>query len=294
MKRIKTPSEVEALRQIILGKRDPNTQVVKVCCSTGCRAGGALKIVDVFKQELAHRGLGNKIQVKKTGCRGFCEKGPVMAVEPADIFYNKVDPRDVSDIVSETLVHSRPVNRLLYTDPETKNKIRCEKDIPFFGKQVRRVLANCGKIDPTNIEDYIAAGGYQAIVKALSKMTPEQVIDEVTRAKLRGRGGAGFPTGMKWKFARQAQGRPKYIVCNGDEGDPGAFMDRTVLEGDPHAVLEGMLVGAYAIGAEYGYIYVRDEYPIAVEHLTIALEQMKELGLLGENILGADFNFNVF
>lgn len=293
MKKIRTPSELDAFRQTMLSKRDPNMQVVKVCCSTGCRAGGALKIIDVFKQELANRGLTDRIEVKKTGCRGFCENGPVMAIEPADIFYNRVEPECVSDIVSETLGHGRPVKQLLYTDPETKNKIRREKDIPFFGKQVRRVLANCGKIDPTNIEDYIAAGGYEAIVRVLSRMTPEQVIDEVTAAKLRGRGGAGFPTGMKWKFARHAEGRPKYIVCNADEGDPGAFMDRTVLEGDPHAVLEGMLIGAYAIGAEYGYVYVRDEYPIAVEHLTTALVQMKELGLLGENILGTDFNFDI-
>ncbi len=293
MKKIKTSSDLESFRQTILSRRDPNTQVVKICCSTGCRAGGALKIIDAFKQEIADRSLEGKIEVKKTGCRGFCENGPVMAIEPADIFYNKVDPKDVPDIVSETLVRGRPVDRLLYINPETKNKIRREKDIPFFGKQVRRVLANCGQIDPTNIEDYIAAGGYQAIVKALSRMTPEQVIDEITAAKLRGRGGAGFPTGLKWKFARQAEGRPKYIICNGDEGDPGAFMDRTVLESDPHAVLEGMLIGAYAIGAEYGYIYVREEYPIAVEHLTIALEQMKELGLLGENIFGTGFHFDV-
>ncbi|MBW2004580.1 MAG: FAD-dependent oxidoreductase [Deltaproteobacteria bacterium] len=290
---INTLSDLEDLRQTILSKRDPNKTVVKICCSTGCRAGGALKILEGCKQKIADRGLEDEIEVKKTGCRGFCENGPVMAIEPADIFYNKVDPNDVPDIVFETLVHGRPVDRLLYTDPETKNKIMREKDIPFFGKQVRRVLANCGKIDPTNIEDYIAAGGYQAIGKVLSKMTPEQVIDEVTVAKLRGRGGAGFPTGVKWKFARQAEGQPKYIICNGDEGDPGAFMDRTVLEGDPHAVLEGMLIGAYAIGAEYGYIYVREEYPIAVEHLTIALEQMKELGLLGENILETGFNFDV-
>ena len=293
LKKIRTLSELEALRQGILSKQDPHKQVVHVCCSTGCRAGGALKILDAFKQELAGRGLRGTIDVKKTGCRGFCENGPVMAIEPTDVFYNKVDPEDVSQIVFETLLHGRPVNRLLYTDPETKNKVSHEKDIPFFGKQVRRVLANCGRIDPTNIEDYIAAGGYQAIVKVLSGMTPEQVIDEVTAAKLRGRGGAGFPTGVKWKFARQAQGKPKYIVCNADEGDPGAFMDRTVLEGDPNAVLEGMLIGGYAIGAEYGYIYVRDEYPIAVEHLKIAIEQMKELGLLGENILGTGFDFDI-
>lgn len=291
--KIKTPSDLEALRQIILSKLDPSARVVKICCSTGCRAGGALKIIDAFKQELADHGLEDKIEIKKTGCRGFCENGPVMAVDPEDIFYNQVEARDVSEIVSQTLVHNKPVDRLLYTDSETKKRVMCEKDIPFFGKQVRRVLANCGQIDPTNIYDYIAAGGYQAIARVLSRMSPEQVIDEVTEAKLRGRGGAGFSTGLKWKFARQAEGHPKYVICNGDEGDPGAFMDRSVLEGDPHAVLEGMLIGAYAIGAEYGYVYVREEYPIAVEHLKIAIEQMRELGLLGRNILGAGLDFNI-
>jgi NADH-quinone oxidoreductase subunit F len=235
----------------------------------------------------------DKIEIKKTGCRGFCENGPVLAVDPDNIFYNRVEQDDVTEILSETLIHGRPVEHLLYTDPETKRKITHEKDIPFFGKQVRRVLANCGQIDPTDIEDYIAAGGYEAIVKVLFEMSPEQVIDEVTEAKLRGRGGAGFSTGLKWKFAREVVVRPKYIICNADEGDPGAFMDRSVLEGDPHAVLEGMLIGAYAIGAEYGYIYVREEYPIAVEHLSIALQQMKELGFLGENILGTDFNLDI-
>ncbi|MFH1624106.1 MAG: FAD-dependent oxidoreductase [Pseudomonadota bacterium] len=293
MKRVESPSDLELLRQEILSRRDPSRQIVKVCCSTGCRAGGSLTITDAFNQELGDRNLKDKIEIKKTGCRGFCENGPVMAVDPHNIFYNKVEPNDVPEIVSETLVHGRPVDRLLYTDPETKRKITREKDVPFFGKQVRRVLANCGQIDPTNIEDYIAAGGYEAIAQALSSMTPEEVIDKVTAAKLRGRGGAGFPTGLKWKFAREAEGRPKYIICNADEGDPGAFMDRSVLEGDPHAVLEGMLIGAYAIGAEYGYIYVREEYPIAVEHLTIAVEQMRELGLLGKNILGMGFNLDI-
>jgi len=293
MKKIESPSDLEALRQNILSKRDPKRQVVKVCCSTGCRAGGSLKIIDAFKQELTISGLEDKVEIKKTGCRGFCENGPVMAVDPDNIFYNKVETDDVPEIVSETLIHGKPVERLLYTDPESREKITCEKDIPFFSKQVRRVLANCGQIDPTNIEDYIAAGGYGAIGKALSSMTPEEVINDVTDSKLRGRGGAGFSTGLKWKFARQAPGRPKYIICNADEGDPGAFMDRSVLEGDPHAVLEGMLIGAYAIGAEYGYIYVREEYPIAVEHLGIALEQMRERGLLGENILGAGFNLDI-
>ena len=293
MKKIENSSDLQTFRQDILSKRDLNKKVVKVCCSTGCRAGGSLKIIDSFERQLNDRGMNDLIEVKKTGCRGFCENGPVMAVDPDNIFYNKVEPDDVQEIISETFAHGRPVERLLYTDPETGKKITQEDDIPFFGKQVRRVLANCGQIDPTNIGDYIAAGGYEAIANALTTMTPEQVIEEVMAAKLRGRGGAGFPTGMKWRFAREAPGRPKYVICNADEGDPGAFMDRSVLEGDPHAVLEGMLIGAYAIGAEYGYIYVREEYPVAVEHLTIAVQQMKELGLLGENILGSGFNLDI-
>ncbi|MCP4667187.1 MAG: hydrogenase, partial [Deltaproteobacteria bacterium] len=293
MKKIKDPLDLETFQKSILGKRKPGEQVVKVCCSTGCRAGGSLDIIQSFQEELSNHGLGDKVQVKKTGCRGFCENGPVMVVEPEGTFYNKVEPGDISEIVSETLSNGTPVDRLLYTDPETKNKIRSEKEIPFFGKQERRVLANCGQIDPTDIGDYIASGGYQALVRALTRMTPEQVIDEVIQAKLRGRGGAGFPTGTKWKFARQAEGAPKYVICNADEGDPGAFMDRSVLEGDPHAVLEGMLIGAYAIGAKYGYIYVREEYPVAVENLGLAIEQMGELGLLGEDILGSGFCFDL-
>ncbi|MDY6854535.1 MAG: FAD-dependent oxidoreductase [Thermodesulfobacteriota bacterium] len=294
MKKIENPSDLATLRQNILNKRKQSQRVAKVCCSTGCRAGGSLKIVDALNREIASHGLDNKTEIKKTGCRGFCENGPVLAVDPDNIFYNRVEQEDVGEILSETLIHGRPVERLLYTDPETNKKVTREKDIPFFGKQVRRVLANCGQIDPTDIEDYIAVGGYEAIVKALFEMSPELVIDEVTKAKLRGRGGAGFPTGLKWKFAREAEIQPKYIICNADEGDPGAFMDRSVLEGDPHVVLEGMLIGAYAIGAEYGYIYVREEYPIAVEHLSIAIEQMRELGLLGGNILGTGFNLDIF
>jgi len=292
MNKIKNVSELESLRKSLQDERDSGKQFIKVCCSTGCRAGGSLQILDALDKELSAQGLNDSIHVKKTGCRGFCEKGPVMAVEPADIFYNRVDPEDVEELVTETFINNRTVDRLLYNDPIKNVKIIKEKDIPFFGKQVRRVLANCGKIDPTNIEDYIAAGGYESIVKALSYMTPEQVIEEVIEAKLRGRGGAGFPTGLKWRFARQAKGHPKYIICNADEGDPGAFMDRTVLEGDPHIVLEGMLIGAYAIGAQMGYIYVREEYPIAVEHLSIAIAQMRERGLLGKDILGTGFEFD--
>jgi len=217
-----------------------------------------------------------------------------MSIDPLGVQYQEVNPEDAAEIVDLTLKKNQLIDRLAYKDAQTGNPVYYRNQIPFYKKQVKRVLANCGRIDPTRIEHYIASGGYQAIVKTLSRMTPEQVIAEVTAAKLRGRGGAGFPTGVKWRFARQAAGRPKYIICNADEGDPGAFMDRAVLEGDPHTVLEGMLIGAYAIGAEYGYIYVREEYPIAVEHLKLALEQMKELGLLGENILGTGFNFDIY
>jgi NADH-quinone oxidoreductase subunit F len=293
LKKLKSPSHLEAFRQEILSIQDPNKQAVKVCCTTGCRAGGSLKIIDAIEQEISARGLENKIEVKKTGCRGYCENGPVMGIEPENYFYNRVDPNDVPDIVSDTLIKGLPVDRLLYLDPETKKLIKYEKEIPFFGKQIRRVLANCGRIDPTKIEDYFAAGGYKALVKALTRMSPEQIIDEVIAAKLRGRGGAGFPTGLKWRFTRQAEGRRKYIICNADEGDPGAFMDRAVLEGDPHSVLEGMVIGAYAIGADYGIIYVREEYPLAVEHLQIAINQMKELGILGNNILGTGFHLDI-
>ncbi len=294
LQKLKTPSHLEAFRQEILSAQDPEKPTIKICCTTGCRAGGALKIIDALEQQTADLGLKDKLEIKKTGCRGFCENGPVMAIEPENIFYNRVDPQDVPDIIAETLMQGNPVKRLLYTDPKTKKLIKHEKDIPFFGKQVRRVLANCGRIDPTRIEEYIAGGGYRSLVKALTRMTPEEVIAGVTAAKLRGRGGAGFSTGLKWKFTRQAEGRPKYIVCNADEGDPGAFMDRAVLEGDPHSVLEGMLIGAYAIGADYGIIYVREEYPLAVEHLQIAIDQMEELGLIGDNILGTGFNFSPF
>ena len=233
------------------------------------------------------------MEVRATGCHGLCAKAPVIAIEPLGIQYQELNPDDAAEVVAATLKNNQFIDRLAYKDPQTGKPIFYRSQIPFYMKQERRVLSNCGKIDPTKIDHYIAAGGYQALVKALSRMTPDEVIEEVSTAKLRGRGGAGFPTGTKWKLARQAEGRPKYIVCNADEGDPGAFMDRAILEGDPHAVLEGMLIGAYAMGAEYGFIYVREEYPIAVEHLGGALEQMNELGLLGENILGTGFNFSL-
>lgn len=291
MKRIKTPSDLESHRQALVKERDSSKQVVRICCTTGCRAGGALDIVENITKELANQGLEDRIEIKKTGCRGYCENGPVMVIEPEDIFYNKVKPKNVPDIVSETLVLGKPVKRLLYTDPETKTKIQNEKDIPFFGKQVRNVFTHLGKIDPTKIDEYIAEGGYTALCKALTTMKPMEVVEAIEASGLRGRGGGGFPAGRKWRSCREAPGIVKYVIANGDEGDPGAFMDRSLMEGDPHSIIEGMIIGAFAIGAHEGFIYVRDEYPIAVEHLEIAIEQAESYGLLGEDILGMGFGF---
>jgi NADH-quinone oxidoreductase subunit F len=293
MEKIVSIGEFEWYRNKICAQEDEGKTHIDVCM-TGCRAYGAAELRAALEEEVKKQGLSGQVEIRSTGCHGICAKAPVMYIDPLGVQYQEVNPEDAAEIVDLTLKKNQLIDHLAYRDALTGNPIYYRNQIPFYKKQVKRVLANCGRIDPTRIEHYIANGGYQAIVKTLSKMTPPQVIDEVTAAKLRGRGGAGFPTGVKWKFARQAEGQPKYIICNADEGDPGAFMDRAVLEGDPHAVIEGMLIGAYAIGAEYGYIYVREEYPIAVEHLKRALEQMEELGLLGENILGCGFNFDIF
>ncbi|MFH1350159.1 MAG: FAD-dependent oxidoreductase [Pseudomonadota bacterium] len=292
MERLLSIGKLEWYRNKILAQEGKEKRRVFVCM-TGCRAYGAAEVMNALEEEIKKQGLSGQVEVRPTGCHGLCAKAPVMAIDPLGIQYQEVSPEDAAEIVALSLKENRLVDHLAYKDLQTGKTIFHQDQIPFYKKQLKRVLANCGRIDPTRIEHYIAAGGYQAIVKALSRMTREQVIEEVTVAKLRGRGGAGFYTGLKWKFAREAAGRPKFIVCNGDEGDPGAFMDRAVLEGDPHSVLEGMLIGAYATGAEYGYVYVREEYPIAVEHLKIAIEQMKELGLLGENILGTGLNFDL-
>jgi len=292
MEKLSSIGQLEWLRNKILSRKQEDIIEVHVCM-TGCRAYGAAGVLEALKDEVKSQGLSRQVEIRATGCHGFCAKAPVMAIEPMGVQYQELTPDDAGEIVTRTLKKNQLIDRLAYRTPKTFQPIFYRNQIPFYAKQERRVLSNCGRIDPTNIEHYIAAGGYQALVKALSKLTPEQVINEVQSAKLRGRGGAGFPTGLKWKFARQAEGRPKYVVCNADEGDPGAFMDRAILEGDPHAIVEGMLLGAYAMGSEYGFIYVREEYPIAIDHLTIAIEQAKKLGLLGENILGTGFNFDL-
>jgi NADH:ubiquinone oxidoreductase subunit F (NADH-binding)/(2Fe-2S) ferredoxin/Pyruvate/2-oxoacid:ferredoxin oxidoreductase delta subunit len=246
-----------------------------------------------FRDELAKKGLDREIMVVETGCHGMCEMGPVVVIYPEGAFYCRVTPEDVAEIVEEHLYKGRIVTRLLYTVPEDMEKVPYYRDIPFYSKQHRVVLSNCGYIDPEKIEEYIARDGYMALGKALYEMTPEQVLEEVKKSGLRGRGGAGFPTGLKWEFARKATGDKKYIVCNADEGDPGAFMDRSTLEGDPHSVIEGMAIGAYAIGADEGYIYCRAEYPLAIKRLRIAMAQAEEMGLLGDNIMGTNFSFHL-
>ncbi len=292
MEKLSSIGQFEWLRNRILAKTAPDKPVVHVCM-TGCRAHGSASVRDALREGVKKHGLADAVEIRSTGCHGFCAKAPVIAIEPLGIQYQEVAPEDAEEIVALTLKKNQLIERLAYRDPKSKAPVYYLNQIPFYAKQEKRVLKRCGRIDPTKVEHYIAAGGYQALVKALTKMSPLQVIEEVLDAGIKGRGGAGFPTGLKWKFARQAEGKPKYIICNADEGDPGAFMDRAMLEGDPHAVLEGMLIGAYAIGACYGYIYVREEYPIAVEHLSIAIEQLQELGLLGEDILGTGFDFEL-
>ena len=267
---------------------------IAVCMGTGCTSCASAEIHQALAAEIQQRGLTERIEVRRTGCFGFCAQGPIVVVHPDETFYTHVNLEDVKEIVEEHLLAGRKVERLLYHDPITKVPVEKWHEIGFYGKQQRVVLENCGLIDPENIHHYLARDGYQALRKVLTEMTPEQVIEVVIKSGLRGRGGGGFPTGVKWKLARQTPRWPKYVICNADEGDPGAFMDRSILEGDPHSVIEGMIIAAYAIGARYGYIYCRAEYPLAIRRLQIALEQARQQGLLGEHILGSDFSFDAY
>ena len=266
---------------------------VLICHGTGCASGGSPKVLEAFKDELQKKNLDKEVLVIATGCHGMCEFGPIVVVYPEGTFYSRVSPADVPEIVEEHLYKGRIVNRLLYKEPISAEKVCHYKEIPFYGKQHRIVLSNCGYINPDNIDEYISRDGYQALGKCLTEMSPDQVIDEMKKSGLRGRGGGGFPTGLKWSFCAASKGEKKYVICNADEGDPGAFMDRSILEGDPHAVIEGMMIGAYAMGADEGYIYCRAEYPLAIKRLQTAIKQATEYGLLGENVLGTDFNFTL-
>ncbi len=263
-----------------------------VCTGTGCVSNGAFEVKRALEEELKARGLDQEVQVVGTGCNGFCERGPVMLVQPEGVFYQRLKVEDIPHLVEEHFLKGRPVKALMYAPTKTDETIPLMRDIGFFKDQVLVALRNRGRIDPERIEDYIAHDGYSALEKVLTSMTPEEVLAEVKNSGLRGRGGAGFPTGLKWEFCRKAAGRPKYVICNGDEGDPGAFMDRSILEADPHSVLEGMTIGAYAIGASHGILYIRDEYPLAIKRVEIAIQQARNLGLLGSDILGSGFSFD--
>ena len=293
-----SPVDLEAIRRQYGAAMDQMTRRVIICAGTGCMAGGAIKVYHAFVQKLAQAGLpvvtelrpeGNghgPLLVSQSGCQGFCQMGPLVTVEPDGILYTKVKPEDVDEIIETTLIHKNLVERLLFVDPGTNERCRGQGEIPFYVRQHRSVLQACGRIDPEDIHEYIVRGGYQAAQRAYRDMTPETVCEEITHSGLRGRGGAGFPTGRKWSLTLKQPGAKKFIVCNGDEGDPGAFMDRSVMEGNPHSVIEGMMIAARAIGADEGYVYVRAEYPLAVRRVRRAVEDAEELGLLGEHVFG--------
>jgi NADH-quinone oxidoreductase subunit F len=291
--KVQNPKDLERKMKEIIARKKAQEKVIRVCIGTGCAAKGSRKLYELFCEAVQESEQNIKVETKCVGCHGFCERGPIVVIEPGNIFYQRVEEPDVAEIFRETVLGGRVVDRLLYEDPTSGKKATTEEDIPFYKVQHRIVLSGNGVIDPTNIEDYISVGGYSALAKALTDMTPEQIIDEVEKSGLRGRGGGGFPTARKWRSCREAEGAIKFVICNGDEGDPGAFMDRSIMEGNPHSVIEGMIIGAYAIGSSQGYIYVRNEYPLAVEHLRRAIEQSREMGFLGENILGNGLNFDI-
>ncbi len=266
---------------------------VMLCGGTGCESTGSLKVKTALEAEIEKHGLEPEVEIVVTGCNGFCAVGPVMVVQPEEIFYQRVQPEDAAELVEEHFLKGRPVKRLFYKEPASKDVIPRMSDIRFFSSQVFIAMRNKGHIDPENIDEYIGTEGYFATVKALQEMTPDDIVSEVLDSGLRGRGGAGFPAGRKWSFAKAAEGDEKYVLCNADEGDPGAFMDRSILESDPHAVLEGMIIAAKAIGAQKGYIYCRSEYPLAIKRLYIAIDQAKNYGLLGQDILGSGFSFDI-
>ncbi len=293
-KKIKTIKDLNQTIQSYIQKRKSEKRpVLTVSAGTCGQARGSLKVIASLKKAISKEKLEDKVKIKVTGCHGFCEAEPNIIIQPQDIFYQKVKPKDTSDIASQTIIKNEIIDRLLFSDPISKKTVLKEDDISFYKKQKRILLGDNALIDPTDINDYLSIGGYSSLTKVLSKMAPEEVIEVMKKSGLRGRGGAGFPTGYKWEFTRKAKDTSKYIICNADEGDPGAYMDRSLLEGNPHRVLEGMIIGAYAVGAEEGYIYVRDEYPLAVKHISLAISQAEKMGLLGKKILGTDFNFRI-
>jgi NADH-quinone oxidoreductase subunit F len=293
MLKVANREELKKLRSSIQNDRKTNKKkLISLCAGSGCGAYGTAKVHQVLLEELAKQNMQNEVEVKLTGCHGFCEKGPIMVIHPEGIFYPQLKEENIPAIVEETIVKGEIIKSLAFKDPSLKKKITHEEDIPFYNLQQRIIFGNNGMIDPTNIQDYISMGGYSALEKSLFEMTPDEIIDQIKRSGLRGRGGGGFPAAIKWESCRRHEG-DRYVICNADEGDPGAYMDRSLLEGNPHSVIEGMIIGAIAIGSHEGYVYVRHEYPLAVKNLLIALQSAEEFGLLGENILDSDFDFNI-
>ena len=293
MPRLDSPAALETLRQRLIAARA--FWPVRLILSSGTcgQASGSLAVLAALRQRLDRPDLRDSVHVRVTGCQGFCDQEPLLIVDPLDVAYCRVKPQDIEEIVSQTLLEGRVVERLLYVDPHSGARVRREADIPFFAKQDRALISKNRWVDPCNVGDYIAAGGYSALAAVLSWFAPQRVIEEIRASGLRGRGGAGYPTGKKWEQCRNAPGEHRYVICNADEGDPGAYMDRGLLEGNPHLILEGMLIGAYAVGSEQGFVYVRNEYPLAVQNVRVAIEQAREMGLLGRNILGTNFSFDV-
>ena len=293
MSAITSPEELHARRENLARRQEDALRTITLCSGTSCIALGSAEVYEAFEAEIEERGLGDKIRLKRTGCHGLCEQGPVLVILPERFFYPGVQVEDVAEILERTALEGEVIERLCYIDPASGVKIAYEHEVPFYKAQTRLVFRHNGELDPIDLDDYIVRDGYAAMAQALSDMSAEEVIEEVKLAGLRGRGGAGFPAGLKWELCRKSPGDEKYLICNADEGDPGAFMDRSLLEGSPHAIIEGMVIAGYAIGAREGMVYVRAEYPLAVRNLITALEQAREEGLLGENILGSGFCFDI-
>jgi len=290
--KVRSPEDLEEFRRKLIAE-SKRKQVIAVCRGTGCGALGTKKIAEVIKNEVKKKGLEGEVEVKDTGCLGICELGPMLIIHPNEIPYFRVTPEDVPEIISETIIKGKLVERLLYRDPITEESVSKIEEIPFYKYQLRLLLENNAKIDPRKIEDYIAIGGYKALTKALFQMTPEDVLEEVKKSNLRGRGGGGFPTGRKWETCRNAPGKPKYVLVNCSEGDPAAFKDRALMEANPHAILEGLIIGMYAIGAKEGFVYIRNEYPLAAEHMELAIRQAEKMGFLGDGVMDSGLSFRV-
>jgi len=293
MPRINSASELEELRKGVLSERDPHKPCIAICAGMGCLGVSNGRVISAFEEEVNKKDLKTKVDIRATGCHGYCEKGPMVVIYPEEICYVEVTPEDVPEIVSQTVLGKKVIDRLIYTDPDTGEKAAHQSEIPFYKNQMRHLLGNNTKIDPRSIDDYLAVGGYFALSKSLFEMSPEEVLEEIKKADLRGRGGGGFPAGRKWETARNAPGKEKYVIVNAHEGELGAFMDRALFTGNPHSVLEGLIIGAYAIGSHQGFIYTRHDTPQLKNNIDIALAKAEEYGLLGENILGSGFDFHV-